>query len=83
MSVDDTGELWHLRGGSRLSLTALDRTKGFLHGTLFTMGIKAFVIATLAAVAVAKPIPDPLNVMRQSGPAAGVVRTFSKALSSC
>jgi hypothetical protein len=47
------------------------------------MGIKAFVIATLAAVAVAKPIPDPLNVMRQSGPAAGVVWAFSKALPSC
>jgi hypothetical protein len=38
------------------------------------MGIKIFVVAALAAVTLAKPIPDPLNVMRQSGPAAGQVR---------
>jgi hypothetical protein len=38
------------------------------------MGIKTFIVATLAAVAVAKPIPDPLNMIRQSGPAAGQVR---------
>lgn len=37
------------------------------------MGIKSLTIALLAAVAVAKPIPDPLNVIRQSGPAAGQV----------
>jgi len=39
------------------------------------MGIRSFVVATLAAVAVAKPIPDPLHMMRQSGPAAGQVFT--------
>lgn len=46
------------------------------------MGIISFVVATLAAVAVAKPIPDPLNVMRQSGPAAGQVRSISGRLKS-
>ncbi|KAH7070779.1 chitin deacetylase-like protein [Paraphoma chrysanthemicola] len=39
------------------------------------MGIKTLVVAALAAVAMAKPIPDPLLVMRQSGPAAGQVIT--------
>lgn len=38
------------------------------------MGIKSFVVAAFAAVVVAKPIPDPLNMIRQSGPAAGQVR---------
>ena len=38
------------------------------------MGFKSFIVATLAVAAVAKPIPDPLHVMRQSGPAAGQVR---------
>lgn len=37
------------------------------------MGVKSFFVAALAAVAVAGPIPDPLHVMRQSGPAAGQV----------
>jgi hypothetical protein len=41
--------------------------------TSTTMGIKTFVVAALAALAVAKPIPDPLLVMRQAGPAAGQV----------
>jgi hypothetical protein len=41
---------------------------------MFTMSVKACVIAALAAVAVAKPIPDPLHVIRQSGPAAGQVQ---------
>jgi hypothetical protein len=40
---------------------------------MFTMSLKAFVVAALAAMAVSKPIPDPLHVMRQSGPAAGQV----------
>jgi peptidoglycan/xylan/chitin deacetylase (PgdA/CDA1 family) len=39
------------------------------------MGLKSFIVATFAAVAIAGPIPDPLNVMRQAGPAAGQVIT--------
>jgi hypothetical protein len=38
------------------------------------MSIKTFVVAALAAVALAKPIPDPLHMIRQSGPAAGQVQ---------
>jgi hypothetical protein len=45
------------------------------------MGLKTLIVATLAAFAVAKPIPDPLHVMRQSGPAAGQVRSHSAGLS--
>jgi hypothetical protein len=40
------------------------------------MGIKSLFVAALATVAIATPIPDPLNVIRQSGPAAGQVRTW-------
>ncbi|CAO2653381.1 Nn.00g027920.m01.CDS01 [Neocucurbitaria sp. VM-36] len=43
------------------------------------MGLKAVIIATLAAVAIAKPIPDPLHVIRQAGPAAGQVITKCSA----
>jgi peptidoglycan/xylan/chitin deacetylase (PgdA/CDA1 family) len=39
------------------------------------MGIKTFVVAALAAVAVSKPIPDPLHIMSRAGPAAGQVIT--------
>lgn len=43
------------------------------------MGLQSFIVAALATVALAKPIPDPLNVMRQSGPAAGQVITKCSA----
>jgi peptidoglycan/xylan/chitin deacetylase (PgdA/CDA1 family) len=39
------------------------------------MGLKSLLVATFAAVVIAGPIPDPLNVMRQAGPAAGQVIT--------
>ncbi|EUC34035.1 carbohydrate esterase family 4 protein [Bipolaris zeicola 26-R-13] len=39
------------------------------------MGLKSLLVAALATVAVATPIPDPLNMIRQSGPAAGQVIT--------
>lgn len=41
------------------------------------MGFKLAILATLAAVAVAKPIPEPLNVIRQAGPAAGQVQCLN------
>ncbi|KAF1834792.1 chitin deacetylase-like protein [Decorospora gaudefroyi] len=43
------------------------------------MGFKTIFVATLAAVALAKPIPDPLHVIRQSGPVAGQVITRCNA----
>jgi hypothetical protein len=43
------------------------------------MGLKSLLVATLAAVALAKPIPDPLHVIRQSGPVAGQVITKCSA----
>lgn len=46
------------------------------------MGLKAIIITTLAAVSIAKPIPDPLHVIRQAGPAAGQVHCLSHYLNS-
>ncbi|KAF1843208.1 carbohydrate esterase family 4 protein [Cucurbitaria berberidis CBS 394.84] len=43
------------------------------------MGLKVILVATLTAVAIGKPIPDPLHVIRQSGPAAGQVITKCNA----
>ncbi|KAJ4361766.1 hypothetical protein N0V83_010706 [Neocucurbitaria cava] len=43
------------------------------------MGFKTFIVASLAAIAIAKPIPDPLHVMRQAGPGAGQVITKCNA----
>lgn len=37
------------------------------------MGFKGILLAVLTTVALSKPIPDPLHVIRQSGPAAGQV----------
>jgi hypothetical protein len=42
MSVDDTGERWYLRGASLLSLTALDRTKGFFTLHVIHNGYQSF-----------------------------------------
>lgn len=39
------------------------------------MGLKSLIVATIAAVAIAGPIPDPLNMMKRAGPAAGQVIT--------
>lgn len=39
----------------------------------FAMGFKGILLAVLTTVALSKPIPDPLHVIRQSGPAAGQV----------
>ena len=46
---------------------------------MFTMGLKSIIVATLAAFALAKPIPDPLHVIRESGPVAGQVITKCSA----
>jgi peptidoglycan/xylan/chitin deacetylase (PgdA/CDA1 family) len=43
------------------------------------MGITSFVVAALAAVALAKPVPDPVQMMKRAGPAAGVVITKCNA----
>ncbi|CAE7013090.1 hypothetical protein CFE70_002316 [Pyrenophora teres f. teres 0-1] len=39
------------------------------------MGITSILVAALAAVAMAKPVPDPLSMMKRAGPAAGQVIT--------
>ncbi|KAA8624620.1 CDA1 xylanase chitin deacetylase [Pyrenophora tritici-repentis] len=39
------------------------------------MGLKSILVAALAAVAIAKPVPDPLSMMKRAGPAAGQVIT--------
>ncbi|CAA9958803.1 Chitin deacetylase [Pyrenophora teres f. maculata] len=39
------------------------------------MGIASILVAALAAVAMAKPVPDPLSMMKRAGPAAGQVIT--------
>jgi peptidoglycan/xylan/chitin deacetylase (PgdA/CDA1 family) len=39
------------------------------------MGFKSLIVAAFAAVAIAGPIPDPINMMKRAGPAAGQVIT--------
>lgn len=43
------------------------------------MGLKALVVASLAAVSTAVPIANPLEAIRAAGPAAGVVMTKCSA----
>jgi len=43
------------------------------HPFVTKMGFITIVVAALAALSIAKPIPDPIQVIRQSGPAAGQV----------
>jgi hypothetical protein len=47
--------------------------------TVNTMGIASLIVAALAAVAVSKPIPDPVHIMGRAGPAAGQVITKCNA----
>ncbi|KAI4666092.1 uncharacterized protein J4E78_003559 [Alternaria triticimaculans] len=39
------------------------------------MGVKSFIVAAFTAVAIAGPIPEPLDMMKRAGPAAGQVIT--------